>query len=415
MDDKFGYANKPPIFLNDLFDAVIRQPHRLRRLIIRLSSTRLDFEAMDANRMDMASSLQEVLLHISEHPFLLTFATSRPALPWLQSLPNLTKLSLMGISRAPIVSNLTSLTLQALHATHGHAKAIFTASPNLMHLILADLCPLHWPYSLSPEKIEAPSLRSLAVSLSRTYGDSSSIYLPSVLHAPNLSYLEIDGDLSFYQVFGPSISLPKIETVRISDYHDRIFVDHPPYEQRDINLFHSLTSLRHLQLINVPVDSLLTRPETKKRGLVRRRSMNTPKPVEQETSGASQLAEGLPAQGLPWPELRSITLDTLRSSTVLSLCQYVSAHGGIRKIELSRNAMRHLTGSLRREGDRIFQPVTFADRLTQAQIWHYCLLWTPAGRKDVREWLSKLVEIRDMEPQLYGMLDPERMTLGEMV
>ncbi|CAA7264100.1 unnamed protein product [Cyclocybe aegerita] len=415
LDDTLGYPDKLPDLIKDLLDIITQQPHCLGRLVIRLSATGLDLRTNDMNRMALASSLREVSLYLSEHPFLVAFASFRQAFQWLQSLPNLTRLSLGGIWLAPIVPNLTSLTLKGLHATQDHARAIFAASPNLTHLVLAELCPLQ-PRSLSPERIEALSLQSLAVSLTHVHGmrDNRSVYLPSVLNTPNLSYLEIDGEVSIYLVFGPTISLPKIDTLRISNCPQYFFSN--PDGQRDINLFHSLTSLRHLQVIRAPMDGLLTRQNPNRRGLVRRRSINTQKPVwVEETSGSAQVGEGPPTEGLPWPELRSITLDTLLSSDVLCLCQYVSAHGRIRRIQLSKSAMRHLTGSMRREGDRIFQHATFADRLTKApgssallsplKVPHHDV----KGTKDVREWLSKSVEIRDMESPFYGMLDAERI------
>ena len=87
---------------------------------------------------------------------------------------------------------------------------------------------------------------------------------------------------------------------------------------------------------------------------------------------------------MPWPDLRVIRLDTLLAVDVALLCEFIAHRKGLRAVELSHSAMRHLSGSLRRKGDHVYAlPWRTANMSTQ----------NPEGTKDVQEWLAGRVAL----------------------
>ncbi|KAF8806825.1 hypothetical protein BYT27DRAFT_6610319 [Phlegmacium glaucopus] len=274
----------------------------------------------------------------------------------------------------------------------GHAiSQIFTASPGLKHLTLHQLMPLGelLPHATS---IRVDSLHSLAVSL--RWGQLPGqewTYIFKYLTMPNIEYLELDGDGWKNSDFGQSLSSAKIDTLRISNRPENsLQVD-------TINFLHSFSTIRHLQLVNTSTRGLLSKSA---RGLAHKTSLNfrnpsqTPiAPTNLDTLGAIQHKQSTCA--CVWPHLRIITLDslTLTAGDVFYLCNFVTSHKHVQVLELSKSVIHHLSSSLRRKDDSVFQ----------------CPWLFPAGNEegsnDVEEWLGKMADIRTLHSPSTGLLD----------
>lgn len=335
-------------------------------------------------------------LHILDAPYLqhitlCNWSTTSPSRfsggetpwPWLTNLPNLTKLRFKG-TILPIVPRLTSLTVYDLRLTYDDMQAVFSTSPDLAHLVLQNMLPITGPVPLNHKLIQVNSLRSLALSLR---GSKDAVYLFHFLTIPNLSYLEVDDDLQVFSVLRSSISSSKIKTLRISNISTSFNQDVP-----DLKNYPPLTSLQHLQLIRAYPAGFLFGHEPQM-GLSRRRSIDLRlsgsnkafSRVVVETTNHRSMPE---PPKMPWPELRTITFDTLVASDVAKLCRFVQLHKGVQKVELSRTAMRHLSGSLRRDGDKVYHlPPQLKTPIIGDE-----------GTKDVPEWLGALVELRVFDP-----------------
>ena len=326
------------------------------------------------------------------------FSGGETPLPWLINLPNLRKLRFQG-TILPYISRLTSLTAYNLHLTYDDVQAVFSTSPDLAHFVLQNMIPIAGPVPLNRDLIQLNSLRSLAITsngLKKPHG----VYLFHLLIIPNLTYLEVDGNLQIFSVLESSISSSKIETLRISN--------NSTFSNQNIPDFKNcppLTSLQHLQLIRGPAAGFLSKHKPQV-GLSRRRSIDL-RPYGKTRAADSTNRRLMPLPiplaeppKMPWPELRTITFDTLVASDVAELCRFIQLHKGVQKVELSRTAMRHLSGSLRREGDRIYHPHLKAEG--------------KEGTKDVPEWLGGLVKVRVFDPQAYGLLDGDRFPFHEM-
>jgi len=389
-----------PIISQTILLVVKSSKQRLYRLDI--SSIFDTGEIETALRLLDAPHLQQFSL-CNWNTFSSRFSGGEAPRPWLINLPNVTKLRFQG-AILPYIPRLTSLTAYNLHLTYSDVQAVFSTSPELAHLVLQNLIPVVGPIPLNRDLIQVNSLRSLALS-ANGLREPHGVYLFHLLTIPNLTYLEIDGSLQIFSVLGSSISSSKIETLRISNISTFSNQNIP-----DLKNYPPLTSRHHLQLLRAPTAGFLFRHEPQM-GLSRRPSIDLRlsarprfKPtfgrgVEATNHGSMPWAE--PSK-MPWPELHTITFDSLVASVVAELCRFVQLHKGVQRVEVSRTVMRHLSGSLRRDGDRI-----------------YHLLKTPIikgkeGTKDVPEWLGALVELRVFDPQAYGLLDDGRFPFHEM-
>ncbi|KIM39584.1 hypothetical protein M413DRAFT_447062 [Hebeloma cylindrosporum] len=367
---------------------------RLRRLDIFISSSEPQEILAALHELD-APHLQQVSLCNGDR-FPSAFSGGETPWPWLVNLPKLTKLRLRSML-LPFVPHLTSLTAYSLRLTYEDVQAIFSASPDLAHLVLQNLIPIAGPVPLNRDLIQVDSLRSLAISMS---GLKNEVYLFQLLTIPNLTYLEVDDNLQVFTVLGSSILSSKIETLRISGISTFSRQNIP-----DLKNYPPLASLQHLQLICAPTAALLLFRNEPEMGLSRRRSigLRTMSPhnnnsifsttAETTNHRPTPLAE--PPE-MPWPKLRTIIFDTLLASDVAELCRFVQLHKGVQRVELSPTAMRHLSGSLRRDGDSIYH------LLPQLRI---PIIKGVEGTKDVPEWLGTLVELRVFDPRAYGLLD----------
>lgn len=330
------------------------------------------------------------------------FSESETPRPWLINLPNITKLRFQG-AILPYIPRLTSLTAYNLHLTYSDVQAVFSTSPELARLVLQNLIPIAGPIPLNRDLIQVNSLRSLALS-SNGLKEPHGVYLFHFLTIPNLTYLEVDGSLQVFSILGSSISSSKIETLRISNISTFSNQNIP-----DLKNYPPLTSLHHLQLLRAPAAGFLFRREPQM-GISRRRSIDlrlsgSNRPIFSRVIEATNHGSTMPPSKMPWPELRTITFDSLVASVVAELCAFVQLHKGVQRVELSHTAMRHLSGSLRRDGDRVYHlPPQLRTPIIKGN----------EGAKDVPEWLGALVELRVFDPQSYGLLDNGRFPFHEM-
>ncbi|KAF8806830.1 hypothetical protein BYT27DRAFT_6610498 [Phlegmacium glaucopus] len=357
---------------------------RLRRLTLR--SIFADFIKSAFYRLRSAPNLQQLSIYgESTSPSWVKYE-GHGQRQYSLDFPRLTILKARGLM-VPTIRKLTSLSISG----SGHAiSQIFTASPGLKHLTLHQLMPLG---ELLPHAtlMRVDSLHSLAVNLrwGQPRGQGST-YIFKYLSMPNIEYLELDGDGWKACDFGQSLSSAKIDTLRISNRPENsLQVD-------TINFLHSFSTTRHLQLVNTSTRGLLSGSA---RGLAHKTSLNfrnpsrTPiAPTNLDTLGAIQHKQSTSAS--VWPDLRIITLDTLTAGDVLNLCNFVTSHKRVQVLELSKSVIRHLSSSLRRKDDSVFQRPSL-----------FIAAGNEEGSNDVEEWLGKMADIRTLYSPSTGLLD----------
>lgn len=296
--------------------------------------------------------------------------------------PKLTTLKAEGLM-VPFFSNLTSLSIRKLSVSYRAVSHLFTTSPGLKHLTLHDLMPLT---TLPPplDLIRADSLRSLAVSLLWRHLPEQPTYLFKYLAMPNIKYLELDGDAWKASDFGQSLSSAQIDTLYISNRSEQ--------SPDTINFLHSFSTVRHLQLVHASTRGLLTK---RARSLVRRTSVNLRPnaPIDSYNINAIQLKPPITVSVNAWPEVRTITLVTLTAGDMVNLCAFVTCHKHVQVVELSTSARRHLSSSLRRRGDTVYQRFSL-----------FKAVGSEEGLNDVEAWLKKMVDIRVLRSPSVGLL-----------
>ncbi|KAF8194709.1 hypothetical protein BJ912DRAFT_180076 [Pholiota molesta] len=334
---------------------------------------------------------------------------------WSKGLPNLRKLRIEA-SFFPYIPNLTSLTVSRLRLSYQNAQVLFSASPNLTTLVLENLFPISLPPNSNLAPINAHSVRSIAVSC--IGNDAVSVYMLSLLSLPSLVYLEVSGPLamSISLVLGSSTSGAKIQSLRISN--STILRNS---RSEDIRMFHSFTALRHLQIIQAPAATALFSNVPTALSRTQTRSIHLQNPpavqgshgndldsviryVDRQGAPASTNAAAVPVarSDIPWPDLRTISLDALAAADVAAVCEFVGEHKGVQVLELSKPSMRHLSESLRRHGDKI-NPLPW--RATSKPEVGYS-----EGTKDVKEWLAARVHLGLLPSPNYGLLDSDHFS-----
>lgn len=303
---------------------------------------------------------------------------------WL-NFPKLTVLKVQGLI-VPSISNLTSLTIRKLSGSYYGISQIFTTSPGLKHLTLPHLLPLAIPPQTT--LIRADSLHSLAISLVHSHPPGQASYIFNYLAMPNIKYLELDGDAWRTSDLGQSLSSAHLDTLRISNRSENsLDID-------TINFFRSFSTLRHLQLVHASTRGLLSKGAQR---LVRKTSMNfrnlRPNDGRPYLYAIQPIQPVQPAPANVWPELRIITLDTLTAGDVVNLCDFLTCHKHVQVVELSTSARRHLSSSLRRNDDTVYQRPSL-----------FKAAGSEEGLNDVEEWLGKMVDIRVLRSPSVGLL-----------
>ncbi|THU97177.1 hypothetical protein K435DRAFT_778203 [Dendrothele bispora CBS 962.96] len=189
------------------------------------------------------------------------------------------------------------------------------------------------------------------------WGDSPQKAILSILSAPKLHYLRINGSPGTphpRNVLPPLASFPSLHTLRLEHFE---FVN--PYSQNkniliDPTYFRETSSVRHLQLVQTSLFSLnpVGRDERDNTGagdLIR----------DLTTATAIPLPISLPSGPIPFPLLDTVTLYSSRSynsNDVMWLCELVANRGphaslssSIKRVYLSKSSMRDCRRSYQKD------------------------------------------------------------------
>ena len=295
-----------------LLEVLSLHTHRLRRLDVR-SDWPETFRRFIAREFDAPHLEQLSLVMYSTRvgdavPTSLSIPQSnnQPLHPALWHTPNLRKLRLKRV-RPPPVSNLTSLTVHCLRIDIEGTKILFNHSPGLTHLVLPDLLPINGLVPDQLERIEAPSLRSVAASFFATPDeDVPETYIFNLLNIPNLVYLELSTNILPSLLFKDALSNPSsVKKLRVCKFNR---------SRQEHEFFESLSGLQELQLIETQILALL-RPDQRPR----RRSIGLRDPAYRSRQAFSrpqyEALHVVQKQDLRvpagteklWPELKSIS------------------------------------------------------------------------------------------------------------
>ena len=355
-----------------ILNLLLEHAHRVLRLDVRSASHGAFKEFM----CDLwnAPNLQQLSLcarfHVG-HGYM--FLPHDDRLEWsaLPRLTNLRKFRFQNIS-PPSIATLTSLTAHNLKLDYQGMRTLFIGSPHLAHLVLHNLPPsAPRQHPADYPAITLHSLQSIAVDVMTWRLDEPDLFYPfSFLCLPNLSYLEIGGDMpAINRLFGSSLSLAAVRKLRLSNMNRLL---------DDVQYFQQLSSLEELELFGVPASKIFS-------------------PSQNQSNGQNKHAK---AFSPTWPHLRSVTLDTTNLETLLATLEFVKERLGrpplkLQTLSLSRNAMRLL-----REGDET----------SDAHSRFKSKFGEPRGE----EWLESLVEVTTLKGPSYGLLDGSRVPLAAM-
>ena len=369
--------------LTNIISLLSQHSERLRRLALHCnisldSSFRIDVLESVFSRLKSAPNLQELIFCSQTYSSWWINTANFSHRDYSLDFPRLTILKMEG--PIPPISNLTSLTIGKLITTYEVISHVFTTSPGLQHLALYDLFPLANQLPQDTALIRADSLRSLAISIHQ-FRPPGENYIVNYLAMPNINYLELDGDKWSIADFGQSLFSARIDTLQISNCSS--------FDADTIDFLHSLSTLRQLQLVHASTRSLLCKIESP-RSLAHKTSINLHNssssnqpttPTDVDTIIAIQQKRSVSAS--VWPEIRTISLDTLIAADVLDLCNFVTCHKHVEVVELSTSARRHLSSSLHRKDDIVYERPSL-----------FVAAGGEEGSNDVEEWLGKMVDIR---------------------
>jgi hypothetical protein len=237
------------------------------------------------------------------------------------------------------------------------------ASPLLTELVLPKLRLMVDLQSEQLSPIEIPSLKILALSFCKPHPSNQfnpCHHLISLLSTPNLEYLELSGanvpDLARY--FQNPSAFTKLRTLRLVNVSilGSWMARNPEPDNGDY--LRGLTTVEELELICSHAEYLLStekqakeipvkgRPRTNsisRETALRRFGYPLPQPASHHPpSWAKEPSNPVPI----YPNLRSISLDTLIAEEVLWLYRLVSERPQIKVVKLSRMTERHLATSL---------------------------------------------------------------------
>ncbi|KAJ6597018.1 hypothetical protein DFH09DRAFT_1071958 [Mycena vulgaris] len=378
-DDASASAYMPVV--TSVMMLVVQHVHRLRRLAIAAESVLSHPEEMFALLQNAQTAPRLAVLELSFYDPNPHITMSIPPGSLLMQAPSLTSLRLHGVASSPVpFVGLRSLHIQGLRTTSSDFKDMVVASPLLTDLILPKLRLTLDPQSKSLPPIEIPSLKTLALSFCKP--PPSNLFTPchnliSLLSTPNLEYLELAGgnvpDLA--KCFQDPSVFTKLRTLRLVGA--TLFSRASPTEPEIDNCpyLRALTAVEELELIHSHAEYLLPSKEHgPKHKLPRTRSINfrdgigssfykrseefrahgvrVPEASGHGGWGPSQM-DSLRQPTLPdpvtlsiYPNLHTISLDTLLAGEVLWLHQLVMERSQVKLVKLSPVAERHFARSL---------------------------------------------------------------------
>ncbi|KAJ3734960.1 hypothetical protein DFJ43DRAFT_1059834 [Lentinula guzmanii] len=338
-----------------------------------------------------------------------------------RSAPCLRRQSLYGADMQYPLRGLTSLELSHVLPDEASFRYLSAQSPALEELCLLSLHPMVNAADLTQSKLSFPALRSLTVSFARrTFAPGTSVL--ALMSPPNLELLRIQG------IFLPNPATSFPNPTLLTQLHTLILEqvvfgnpNLPDANWHDTSFYLTLTSVRHLQLIDTPPQPLFPKQEAKRKPLLRSRSSELrvrssdshldSQPVQAKELDSSVLSKqplklpfSPPANtslSKPrtsnsytyWPNLTTISLDTIRAKDLLWLCELIAERPEIETVYLSRSAKRHLASSLTMwRGEDVISS------------WDVNLKWknlvrtrppVEEGDMDPVEWLEQHVEVHD--------------------
>ncbi|KAJ6597017.1 hypothetical protein DFH09DRAFT_109004 [Mycena vulgaris] len=367
-DDASASAYMPVV--TSVMMLVVQHVHRLRRLAIAAESVLSHPEEIFTLLQNAQTAPHLAVLELSFYDPNPHITMSIPPGSLLMQAPSLTSLRLHGVASSPVpFVGLRSLHIQGLRTTSSDFSDMVVASPLLTDLILPKLRLTLDPQSKSLLPIEIPSLKTLALSFCKP--PPSNLFTPchnliSLLSTPNLEYLELAGgnipDLAKY--FQDPVAFTKLRTLRLvgATLFSRASptepeIDNCPY----LRALPAVEELELIELIHSHVEYLLPSKEHgPKRKLPRTRSINFRDDgiVSFRVHGVPEVSrpshmDSLRQPTLPdpltisiYPNLHTISLDTLLAGEVLWLHQLVMERSQIKLVKLSPVAERHFATSL---------------------------------------------------------------------
>ncbi|KAJ7109502.1 hypothetical protein C8R44DRAFT_802715 [Mycena epipterygia] len=341
---------------------VVQHVHRLRRLAIKADSS------LESDPEEIFALLQNAQTAPHLEVLELSFSDPNPnvgmAIPsggLLMQTPSLCSLRLHSVASPVPFVGLRSLDIEGLRTSYADFRDMIVASPLLTELILPKLRFMVDLQSKALPPIEIPSLKRLAVSFWKP--PPSHIFNPchsllSLLSIPNLEYLELVGggipDLA--QCFRDPCTFTNLRTLRLASLFHHYASQTDP-STANCAYLRALTTVEELHLIDSYAEYLLPTEHTRERGpegrLPRTRSINFRDGTgsrafhilprrEGSRNGLPQLPDSAPI----YPNLRSITLDTLSAGGAMWLYRFVLERPQIEVVNLSPVTERHFATSL---------------------------------------------------------------------
>ncbi|KAJ3721227.1 hypothetical protein C8R42DRAFT_670170 [Lentinula raphanica] len=356
-----------------------------------------------------------------------------PNAPLFRSAPNLRHQTLHGVEVHYPLHGLSTLELFDVLPNQPSFRYLSTQSPALEELRLLRLHPMTDAADLTQSKFSFPALRSLVVSFAPVKFVPGTCVL-ALMSSPNLRYLEIRGTT----IPDPATSLPdpahltQLHTLRLRE----IMFENPTLPGvnfHDTSFFLALTSVRDLQLIDTAPQALFPKQETKPKRLLRSRSgeLRVPDGAVHPTFRANELdhrvlskqkgelsklsfsAEGTSSNPgttseshSHWPNITTITLDTIRARDVVWLCELIASRPEIDTVYLSHSAKRHLTSSVTMwkgdhdQEDRVLSWDLNLERKNLTRTRPRIEM----GDMDPVAWLKQRVKVREYHPKGMGFL-----------
>ncbi|KAF7363547.1 hypothetical protein MSAN_01011300 [Mycena sanguinolenta] len=352
---------------------VVQHVHRLRRLAI--TGLTHPNTAAFPNREEIFALLQNAqraprlaVLELAFFDWNPHISMRIPPDRLLLQAPSLISLRLHGVpSPVPFVG-LRTLDIQGLQTSYSDFHDMVVASPLLTKLILPKLRLLVDLQSKPLAPIEIPSLKTLALSFCKPA--PSNQFMPchdllSLMSIPNLEYLELAGsDIpDLVKCFQSPSSLTKLRTLRlvnVSMVGRNVLVGRQG-EVDNCDYLRALATVEQLELIHSHAEYLVPTGNTPKQ---KPKSRHRTRSISREArSGVSYFPRPMPRQQVDpfltmpdaegasssvpiYPNLRTVSLDTLIAAEALWLYQLVLERPEIQLVRLSQVAERHLGSSL---------------------------------------------------------------------
>ncbi|THU87654.1 hypothetical protein K435DRAFT_782363 [Dendrothele bispora CBS 962.96] len=291
-------------------------------------------------------------------------------------LPNLRSQRLKHINIVFPLERLSSVDIHLLSPNEDSFRQMACMCPTLERLTLRSLHPWGNPLLSGVPPILMPSLQFLSVDVTPLsgWGSSSQKSILSILSAPKLHHLRIDGRPGTphpKNILPPLVSLPSLYTLRI----DRFELFDPASHRvfKDMTYYQEPSSVKHFQLVQTSRGTIFPPPPPAYR-VFRSNSSQGPQnlhwswhdskmtreitlplltPRRNERGTSTSTSTALPTGPILFPSLETLTLNSIRYQDVLWLCELIANHqpnvpsssSSIKRVYLSKSSMKHLRTS----------------------------------------------------------------------